>query len=281
MFCFLFFSHVCSEENGLLAPSVWTSRRLRDFAHFPDDHSQQNRKEKRAFDCFSLTLPTPPPTHNKWKTHCHQMWNLKGNDPLKKLSVPILEFLGALLGCGGILSSELRSSQTGVVEPVGVGGMVDRRQADGRRGTRRSQQDWETEMKTEAEDGGGWRTEERWKGTLVSPFFSNLRVPVYSTNVYIFKKIKVNKPRWGQIYIYKYIYRKTNPNMSQQENPPLSPFRCLWPHGETYCTGESLCIYKCNTAVLEFTIFYSVIVVRCLYSNLLQNFVRKDSGLDI
>lgn len=79
------------------------------------------------------------------------------------------------------------------------------------------------------------------------PSFSNLCVPVYS--VYIFEG-NLNQTETT------HVYRKTIQNESHPEKPPLSPLG-VCTHRETpNCTGESLCISKCNTTVLDFSILF-------------------------
>lgn len=102
-----------------------------------------------------------------------------------------------------------------------------------------------TERLTEKEEGHWWQRDKTGHPSLLFP----VCVPVYSTDVYIFEE---NKTRQG----LNMCIERQNWNKSHPEKPPLSPLG-VCTHRETpNCTGDSLCISKCNTTVLDFSILF-------------------------
>lgn len=76
--------------------------------------------------------------------------------------------------------------------------------------------------------------------TMASNSFSNLCVPVYSSDV--------NQ----NLIRTTHVLKESNRTKSQFEKPPLSPLGVSTHRKTPNCTGESVCILKCKYTVLEF-----------------------------
>lgn len=105
-----------------------------------------------------------------------------------------------------------------------------------------SQQDWETNR------GGRTAATERWKRTLISPFFfQSACACLQHWCIHLWGKTKQDED---------YICVRISKTRATPIKPPLSPLGVCTRRETPNCTGESLCISKCNTTVLDFSILF-------------------------